>query len=203
VPYIPQSQHEYPPFTPLTFEDLANHLRLIKEKYDRHMPLIEWLPLQHTPTPAIDNDGEALVSGSGAPATNTYIDPLYGEAIPVNTSSQFVTPHGSDDDALGVNGASRKRYADSVWIRADVKPEEPEDDLTEAAKRGRRNLRVLLATTILDEQNLVVREGDRFLYRGVLYEVKEAFTPADAYWLRHTTVPLYVECKASVRREGS
>ena len=205
MPYLsPRVLHDTV-LTPAESETLRTHLAVQAELYRRHYPMIEWYTLKFTPTVSVDDAANnSIVSGDRTDG-GTVLHDVYGEAIaqPELPTSPIGQPHGNRTDAMAVDADSRKQYEAARYIHGHLKFEEPDDSAEAVGKKGKRDVILSLSTVLLDEQGITVREGDRFSYRGLVYDIQQANVPEEACWLKYTNIPLFIRCHASLRRTGS
>lgn len=198
--YLPNASEQSTILTPAGSDDLRTALALLEEKWTLFYPLMSWRMIDFTPTLAADPsaNSEAKLTGTGTGATR--VDPLYGEAVPVDDDGDFIQPHGDNGNAI--DATDRKAFKDAIEIHGHPQREETDDELELYGANADRVIRLTLLCSMCDRLGITVRVGDEFEFAGQTWEVKQACIPPRGRW-KWTNIPLYIVCMCSVKKTGS
>jgi hypothetical protein len=189
MPYLPLKHVEDTNFPVGYGKDLLLQIRMIEEKYNRHYPTLKYHSLRKAVTPRVD-----LNTPIGEPTT-TQFDPLYNEAVPVNTV-QWQQPHLSGS----LVAPNPELFDPPVEIHARVQREAKEKELKKYGFDEFRDLLVFAPASMFDNYGMSVQQGDKLEWDDDPYTVLQY--ELTGYW-KNTNLRLYVVMNCQHYRAGS
>ena len=191
MPYLPTPDIESTEFpeAQTTSKDLQCQIQVIEDYFDRFYPLIDYKPLKQQPTEVSDVNTASGESGT------TDFDPLYGESINPN-SGQWEQAHGDSN----LDATQAEVFDTTVQIHARVQRGQKDLDLHQYGFDKVRDVTVYIPLSLLDQHGITVQSGDRFVWDGDEYLVKE-FTRTG--WWMNSNTRLYMYIGADHARQGS
>lgn len=196
--YLPVDVLEYTEFPKPDSKDVYQQIRMIEDLWTRQMPKVEFYNLKKAPTKSLDAEDEVDPNVlSGEPGTTSY-DPLWGERVSdtVAAGGAWVQPHGKDDQSV----TGRGKFEAPVLLPCQIERIQKERQMK---KYGFDEVREVVATipvSILDRFGVKVEPGDKFVWDGEPYMVKQE--RRDGYWM-NSNVRLYLVMACDHWREGS
>lgn len=193
--YLPELYTHQTVFPTAFAKDLHMQVRLIRERWHRFYPLIDYYPFRGDVTPATTPSADPLnVVGE---AGGSAFDPLYGETVDAAQSVDGVwrQPHGS----AGV-AANPEIFYPMTRLNGQLRREAKQKELKHYGFDQIRDVLLIIPTGIMDEKGLIGRPGDEFVWDGDRYGVLQVDT--SGYW-KNTNLRLYVVMNCEHRKAGS
>lgn len=201
MPYIPPRVLEdttFPVAGPnAAGKDLRTQIGLLKEKWARFFPIIDYFQLNYTPTKV---NHEAHIDLSGTPQGTTKVDDLWGEDVPLSLTAEWIQPHAINAGGLLADATATRAYKTSVQFHLPIQRGLDDKTLKRYGIDQMRDVIVTFLTPVLDELGVVVSVGDKFVWDGESYEVEQE---KKAGWWQNTNVPLYIIGNCKRLRLGS
>ena len=178
-------------FPTATDSDLLTAVGMLREKYARFFPQVNYQRLEKGTIPSQEGDVADL-----SPATS--FDDLWGEAIPpgMQPGLDWQNPHA--DPALDATEGGK--YTDVGPIHVHLNHEPTEKELSRFGIDQKNLMTATFLVSLLDDLSLTVKFGDRFHWKTYMYEVKG--WRREGYW-KNTSVHLYIVAACTFKRYGS
>lgn len=187
--YLPPLKIDDAAFPTVLGQDVLTSIRMIEERWRRHYPSVDYLPLDKRVTPI---STPAQISGE---AGSTKMDAMWGESVDAS-----MTTWTQPQTTANAVAAEPNVYLAGRPIHARIMRSARDNDLK---KHGFDRLRDLIAcfpTSMLDAKGISVQAGDRFVWNSELYEVIQHHVEG---WWYQTNVNLFVWVNAQHARRGS
>lgn len=178
-------------------KDLTTLIRLLKEKWVRFFPIIDYYCLNYTPT-KVDHDAGTDLSGT--PQDTTKVDDLWGEDVPVSLTAEWIQPHSVSIEGMSADATNTRAYLPAKQFNLPIQRSVTDKTLKRFGIDEMRDVLVTFLTPVLDELSITVKVGDKFVWDGESYEIEQA--KEEGFW-QNTNVPLYVIGNCKRLRLGS
>jgi hypothetical protein len=195
MPYLPQLNPEQTAFPKAQQRDLATQVRMIAELYRRQYPATDYYALKFDPTPTSVASGTQDRVPSGV-AGGTTFDPVWGENLPAG-STEWKQGHGTNGV---IPTTDQKVWYPAQKVHSRRQRIDKEVDLKPYGFNKVRKLLIHIPLSMLDDRQITVKHGDKFIWNGVMYSVDE-FNKT-GYW-KNTDITLYMTINAEQLPMGS
>ena len=175
--------------------DLVTAQRMVREKYERFYPKVDYLMLnkgQITP-----QEGDTQDRSTQTPPATSF-DDLWGEPIPPGMQEGVLNYEQPHTTALDATEGTKFLPAIPVNVHVNRNPTEKA-----LSKFGLDEKKVLIFTffvPILQDLGIVIKHGDRFKWKVHMMEVKKWVR--EGYW-KNSSIHLYIETACTFKRYGS
>lgn len=196
--YLPIDVLEYTEFPKANGKDVYRQIAMIEDVWARQMPKVEFYNAKKFPTASLDEGGEVDPNVLSGEEGTTKYDPLWGERVSdsVANGGAWVQPHGKEDHSVNGRGV----FEVPVLLPCQIERIQKERQMK---KYGFDEVREIVATipvSFLDRFGVKVEAGDKFVWDGEQYEVKQE--RRDGWWM-NSNVRLYVVMACDHWRPGS
>lgn len=175
-------------------KDLQMNIRILKEKYQRFYPKLDYKQMNL----GIPDPQEGDVPATPPPVTVTEIDDLWGEPVPNGElpGLAWENPHST----LDLDATEGDKRLPGIEINAHVNHQPSKKVLGRFGIDEQRVMVVTFLVPLLEEAGITVRHGDRFFWKNFVFEVLH--WQRMGYW-KDTSVHLYIETAVRYARYGS
>lgn len=189
MPYLPTADLINTTFPEGQARDVRRQIDFADKLYKRHYPRIDYYPLLKSVTPVAEP-----TDTSGEPNT-TKFDPVWGETLDSGLT-EWEQPH----DPGGAAASEVEEHGGPYPLHMRVQRGQKDLDLKRYGFDKMRDLTVYTTLKQLDDQGVAVKAGDRFVWDGDSYLVKD-FTRTGYLW--NTNIRVYMILSCDHERVGS
>ena len=181
-------------FPTATDKDLQMQIRIIREKYGRFFPLVEYQQMNINNVQEHTND----TPDDDTPTYETEIDDLWGEPIPNGQlqGDKWINPHTTE--TLDATKCNKRVNRGKINVQIDHQPSER--SLIKWGIDEKRVITCKFFVPLLEDNGIVVAMGDRFYWKNHTMEIRN--WKRTGYW-KNTSHHLYIEAVATYARYGS
>lgn len=175
--------------------DLVTAQRMLREKYERFYPQVDYLMLNKGAiTP---HEGDVQDRSTQTPPATSF-DDLWGEPIP--SGMQQGTLNYEQPHTTALDATEGHKYLPAIPVNVHVNRNPTEKALSKFGLDEKKLLIFTFFVPIIVDLGIVIKNGDRFKWKVHMMEVKKWLR--EGYW-HNTSTHLYIECACAFVRYGS
>lgn len=199
MPYLPRT-YMHDTHLPKAFgRDLKTQIDLLEEEARSFFPQIQYFSLRNVIGIATTDNVTATPAPVGVPGGSAF-DPLWGEMVDPGmvADEEWSQPHLNPD--LAADTQATEVYDGPFTLHGRVQREAKERELKRYGFDEIRDILVHIPSSLLDAQGITVFPGDKFIWDGDEYLVKQ---DSGSGWWKNSNVRLWRTLNAEHKKRGA